>query len=128
MRFAGQRPAPQFLNRSALGAFASTVDLWRRIETMSKKKEGKLLQFPVKPAAAKPEYRPDPCNGSVYATEAFACIFVNGEIIKTPAGFIFVWMRGNGDPGDEGNHFDTLEQAQQAGREYAVARNAVYLP
>ena len=90
-------------------------------------KKCKVLQFPVKPAAAKPQYQPDPCNGYVYASESMACTYVNGEEIKAPARFIFVWMRGNGDPGDEGNHFDTLEQAQQAGREYAVARNAVYL-
>jgi hypothetical protein len=89
-------------------------------------KKNKVLQFPVRPAAAKPEYRPDNRNGSVYAIESFAWTCVNGEEIETPAGFIFVWMRGNGDPGDEGNHFDTLEQAQQAGREYAVARNAIY--
>jgi hypothetical protein len=95
--------------------------------TKKKKYQNNVLQFPGKPAAAKPEYRPDPSNGCVYATESFAWAFVNGEEIITPAGFIFVWMRGNGDPGDEGNHFDTLEQAQQAGREYAVARNAMYL-
>jgi hypothetical protein len=68
-----------------------------------------------------------PTNGSVYASESIAWTNVNGEEIETSAGFIFVWMRSNGEPGDEGNYFDTLEQAQQAGREYAEARNAVYI-
>jgi hypothetical protein len=75
---------------------------------------------------ASSEYRPDPCNGSVYVYESIACTYVNGKEIETPDGFIFVWWNANGEPRDEGNHFDTREEAERAGREYAEARNAVY--
>lgn len=72
--------------------------------------------------------QPDPRNGSVSVHEFIACTYVNGIEIETSDGFIFVWLRANGDPGDEGNHFDTREEAERAAREYARAKNAVYLP
>jgi hypothetical protein len=72
--------------------------------------------------------QPYPRNGSVQVYECHKTIHINGTEIETPNGFIFVWWRANGDPGDEGNHFDTREEAERAAREYAQAKNAVYWP
>jgi hypothetical protein len=84
-----------------------------------------VLPFPGKPPV-KPEYRPDPRNGMVTVHQSYKTIYINDEPTSGPDGFTFVWMRGNGDPGDEGNHFDTREQAERAALEYAMQRNAVY--
>jgi hypothetical protein len=84
-----------------------------------------MTVLPFKKSSSRAEYRPDPANGEVYATEFFECSYIDGSEVQTPAGFAVVHMSQHGGSADLQRGFETMEAAQAAAIAEARRRNAV---
>lgn len=84
-----------------------------------------MTVIPFKKSSRKEEYRPDPANGEVYATEFFECCYLDGHEVQTPAGFAVVHESRSGSSAGVQRGFKTMEAAKTAAIAEAVRRNAV---